>query len=219
MGYERRPGYVHILCWGIENKADVLQFVDYCTESGQSNSAGKCLSNVCNTGDYELTAPITPCDGTANSSRWCCGHDKDCCNSGAGVVLLEQVLGSVSSTVVSSSSIASATSTPSQTSAPPSATATNTGDSGSSDLGGGAIAGIVIGAVAGLALVAAALFFARRASRKKKLQDTMPLVPEVAYTPAMQELGPTVKYTHVQEMPGPPPGELQGDVPVHAHKP
>jgi hypothetical protein len=219
MGYERRPGYVHITSWGIENEADVLQFVDYCTESGQSNSAGKCLSNVCNTGNYELTAPITPCDGTSNSSKWCCGHNKDCCDSGAGVVLLEQVLGSVSSTVISPSSIASATLTSSQTSTSASATATNTGDSGSSGLGGGAIAGIVIGAVAGLALVAAALFFARRASRKKKPQDPAPLVPEVAYTPAMQELGPTVKYAHVQEMPGPPPGDLQGDVPVRAQKP
>lgn len=131
-------------------------------------------------------------------------------------------MGQVSSSVISSSSPAtSSTSTPTSLQASASATPTQTNrvDSGSTGLGGGAIAGIVIGAVAGLALLAAVLFFARRASRKKKVENPATPVAEVPYNPAMQELPPTVKYAHVQEMPGPPPGELQGDVPAHAHKP
>lgn len=81
----------------------------------------------------------------------------------------------------------------------------------------------MIGAIAGLVLIAAALFFARRASQKKKSKAAYEesAVAEVPYNPAMQELGPTVKYAHVQEMPGALPGELQGDMPagVQSQKP
>ncbi|KAJ8115058.1 hypothetical protein OPT61_g3204 [Boeremia exigua] len=172
-----------------------------------------------------LTARITPCDGTATSSRWCCGDTRGCCDSNSGVVLLEQVLGQVSSSVISSSSSRTLSSAPTPTSSqvaisgPP--TETSSASSDSSGLGGGAIAGIVVGAIAGLALVVAgALFFARRASRKRKLVEEAPAVAEVPYSPvSLQEMGPTVKYAHVQEMPGAPPGELQGDVPAQAHRP
>ncbi|KAH6633046.1 hypothetical protein C7974DRAFT_163792 [Boeremia exigua] len=206
-------------------------FIDYCTENGQSDSAGKCL-NVCPTASLELTAKITPCDGTATSSRWCCGDTRGCCNSNSGVVLLEQVLGQVSSSVISSSSPATSSSssvttpTPSTTSASAAPLDTGSTSTKSNGLSGGAIGGIVVGVVVGLALIAAALFFARKASRRKKAPYAAPdaaEVPyspaEVPYSPAMPELGSTVKYAHVQEMPGAPPSELHGDVPMHAHKP
>lgn len=211
------------------------QFVDYCTENGQKDEASKC-ANVCSTGNEELTAKITPCDGTKNSTKWCCGASTDCCSGDSSIkpVELAQILGAVSSSVVSSSASATspATSTASQTSASGAAsetpTAANTGSSRSKGLSGGAIAGIVVGALAGLALIAAALFFARRASRKKKTGYEAPPVAEhslpveaPAYSPGpgRQEMSSTVKYAHVAEMPGPPPSELQGDAPVHAPKP
>ncbi|KAJ4983949.1 hypothetical protein SVAN01_10570 [Stagonosporopsis vannaccii] len=238
LGYTRDECLPNGLCQNRittnEGQPVTTWFVDYCTEYGQADSAAKCL-NICPTASLELTAKITPCDGTATSSRWCCGDTRGCCNSNTGVVLLEQVLGQVSSSVISFSSSATspAASTPSSsqssTSAASSAAAsssptdTNNPNSASSGLGGGAIAGIVIGAIAGLALIAAALYFARRASQKKRsnTSDEAPTIAEVPYSPApaMQELGPTVKYAHVQEMPGAPPGELQGDMPAHVHKP
>ncbi|OSS50962.1 hypothetical protein B5807_04620 [Epicoccum nigrum] len=215
-------------------------FIDYCTENGQDGSEGKCI-NVCPFASQELTAKITPCDGTANSTEWCCGADTACCKSRSGVVKLDQVLGQVSSstsiqssTATSSASTASGTaigSTTSQASASASAGSAGTNESNASTsssskgLSGGAIAGIVIGAIAGIALIAAALFFARRASQKKRAANmgnvgnvgimTSQPVAEMPYSPGAQELPPTVKYAHVAEAPGSPPSELHGDVPTH----
>lgn len=211
------------------------QFIDYCTEGGQKDEATKC-ANVCSTGNQELTAKITPCDGTKNSTKWCCGASTDCCSGDSDVkpIELAQVLGAVSSSVVSASASAtsSATSSASQASASGAAsaapTAANTESSGSKGLSGGAIAGIVIGAIVGLALIAAVLFFARRASQKKKAGYEPPPgadhaqpaeAPAYSPGPERQEMSSTVKYAHVAEMPGPPPIELQGDAPVHALKP
>ena len=79
-----------------------------------------------------------------------------------------------------------------------------------------------------MALVAAALFFARRASHKKKAgygpppgaEHAQPVeAPAYSPGPGRQEMSSTVKYAHVAEMPGPPPIELQGDAPAHATKP
>lgn len=212
----------------------VYQFIDYCTENGQKDEATKC-ANVCSTGDEELTAKITPCDGTKNSTKWCCGASTDCCSGDSDVkpVELAQILGAVSSSVVSvsASATSSATSSSSQASASGVAsaapTAADTG-SGSKGLSGGAIAGIVVGALAGLALIAAALFFARRASQKKGAGYEAPSgaghaqpveAPAFSPGPERQEMSSTVKYAHVAEMPGPPPLELQGDAPVQAPKP
>lgn len=209
------------------------QFIDYCTEGGQADEATKC-ANVCSTGDQELTAKITPCDGTKNSTKWCCGASTDCCSGDGDVkpVELAQILGAVSSSVgsVSASATSSATSTGPQASASGAAssapTAATTENSGSKGLGGGAIAGIVIGALAGLGLIAAALFFARRASQTKKKAGYGPPpgaeharpVEAPAYSPGpeRQEMSSAIKYAHVAEMPGPPPLELQGDSPAQA---
>ncbi|KAF3050126.1 hypothetical protein E8E11_008274 [Didymella keratinophila] len=207
-------------------------FIDYCTEGGQADEATKC-ANVCSTGDQELTAKITPCDGTKNSTKWCCGASTDCCSGDSDTkpVELAQILGAVSSSVISVSAPAtsSATSSASQASATGAAsaapTAANTKNSGSKGLSGGAIAGIVVGALAGLALIAATLLFARRASQKKKAgygpppgaEHAQPVeAPAYSPGPERQEMSSTVKYAHVAEMPGPPPLELQGDPPAQA---
>lgn len=171
----------------------------------------------------DKTAPITPCDGTANSSRWCCGHDTDCCAEGLPYIPLQQILGRASSSVISStaSSTPTATATDSQTSWSVSPTETVNSSASSNKLSGGAIAGIVLGAVAGLALLAAAIFLARRTSRKKKAKNETWQVDETPNVPATQELDSAAKYAHVYELPGPPPGELQGDTPKpdHTQKP
>jgi hypothetical protein len=77
----------------------------------------------------------------------------------------------------------------------------------------------VIGAIAGIALIAAALFFARRASQKKRAANmgnmTSQPVAELPHSSAPHELPPTVKYAHVAEAPGAQPIELHGDVPSH----
>ena len=189
---------------------------------------------MCSTGDQELTAKITPCDGTKNSTKWCCGASTDCCSGNYDIkpVELAQILGAVSSSVISSSAsaISSFTSAASQTSVSASTTpnVVNANNSVSSSLSGGAIAGIVIGALAGLALIAAALLFLCSASRKKKAgyeappaADYSSLVeaPASSPSPGRQEMSSAVKYAHVAEMPGLPPSELQGDGPVHAPKP
>lgn len=211
------------------------QFIDYCTEGGQEDEATKC-ANVCSTGDQELTAKITPCDGTKNSTKWCCGASTDCCSGDSDIkpVELAQILGAVSSSVVSGSASATSSATPIASQASASGTASaapaaaNSESSGSKGLGGGAIAGIVVGALAGLALIAATLFFARRASQKKKAgygpppgtEHAQPLeAPAYSPGPERQEMSSTVKYAHVAEMPGPPPIELQGDAPAHVTKP
>lgn len=83
----------------------------------------------------------------------------------------------------------------------------------------------MIGAIAGIALIAAALFFARRASQKKRAANmgnmdnmgnmTSQPVAELPYSSAAHELPPTVKYAHVAEVSGAQPSELHGDVPTH----
>ncbi|KAF2994170.1 hypothetical protein E8E13_001256 [Curvularia kusanoi] len=214
------------------NERETTYWIDFCTEYGQNNATGKCL-DVCQRTDETKTNQITPCDGTANSTRWCCGQSNACCASNVDVVTLDQVLGQVSSSTSIQSSTATSSSSPtsSSTSAPPTPTASGkanasgianpgqgNGDSSSSGLGGGAIAGIAIGVIAGVALTAAALFFARRASQKKRAATVVSggsSVAELPYNQVPQEIGATTKYAYVAEVPGAPPSELYGGD-VHA---
>ena len=136
---------------------------------------------------------MTPCSrDQGDSDRWCCGDSTACCSSNVGVVMLAQVMGGiVSSSVPSginsasqtassalvSSNLNSASETtasilPTGTEALATASAAHEETEEGSGLPGGAIAGIVAGivagTVAGLALLAAAIFFARRASKYKR---------------------------------------------------
>ena len=75
-------------------------------------------------------------------------------------------------------------------------------------------------------MIAAALFFARRASQTKKkagygpppgVEHARPVeAPAYSPGPERQEMSSAIKYAHVAEMPGPPPLELQGDSPAQA---
>jgi hypothetical protein len=111
---------------------------------------------------------MTPCDNTANSTRWCCGTNKDCCAGDIGVETLAQTfLGAVATPTSALSSPASWTASATTSSTDPSTSSTGSADQSqaSSSLSGGAIAGIVIGAVAALVLIGAAWFFIARRRR------------------------------------------------------
>ncbi|OAL48511.1 hypothetical protein IQ07DRAFT_571266 [Pyrenochaeta sp. DS3sAY3a] len=165
-------------------------WVEYCTDS--NITSGNCL-NVCDqvrTGAG--TSELTPCDGRADSERWCCGNSTACCgNSTAccgtniGVVRLAPIFGGLlSSRIAGSSTTETASPTKSSTSATVSTSGTGTTSSFpspstvNSGLSDGAIAGIVIGAVAGVTLLAAVIFFWKR-SAKYKEQASMPHYAEV----------------------------------------
>ena len=151
--------------------------------------------NFCQ-GKQDITPRLSPCDGTANSSAWCCGETADCCQTGNGVITLQQVFGRLSSTVSSTLSLTTTTTT---------STTGSSSDPGvqrPNKIGAGEIAGITIGAVAGLAMVVAAVFLIRKTSRKKQAVHVQPSFAEAPHGAAMHEMGPTTKYTHVRELPG-----------------
>lgn len=127
---------------------------------------------------------MTPCDDTANSTRWCCGTNKDCCAGDIGVETLAQTfLGAIAT----STSVLSlpASSTASIATSPTSLSFSSTGlanqSQQSTTLSGGAIAGIVIGVVAGLALIGAAWFLIAR--RRRSAGPPPPAYAEEAHHP------------------------------------
>ena len=151
---------------------------------------------------------MTPCDDTANSTRWCCGDNKDCCAGDIGFETLAQTLlgdlgsattiSSSSMTVSASSSTAVASSSTSGTSGTSTSSTSTSGTSApqteesSTSLSGGAIAGIVVGAIAGIALIGAAWFLlARRRRRSDRLAP--PMYVEAGYQTDAQK---TI-YAHV----------------------
>ncbi|KAF2633885.1 hypothetical protein BU25DRAFT_486881 [Macroventuria anomochaeta] len=136
-----------------------------CTVKGWKN--GSCLS-VCLSNSASSNVLMTPCDDTANSTRWCCGTNKDCCAGDIGVEILAQTfLGMVATSTSALSSSATATASGSTSApTPTSSSSTVARNSGaSSSLSGGATAGIIIGALAGIMLVGAAWFFIARRRR------------------------------------------------------
>lgn len=133
-----------------------------------------CLFGIFDQPQASSNVRMTPCDDTANSTRWCCGTNKDCCAGDVGVETLAQTfLGAIAtSTSALSLSVSSTASTSPSISAPISSadpSSSNTGSTNqstkSSSLSGGAIAGIVIGALAGIALIGATWFIIARRRR------------------------------------------------------
>ena len=216
-----------------------LQWVDFCTDSNVSG--GNCLDVCHETKNAFGNTALVPCDGTATSDRWCCGGTNACCTSNVGVVLLAQVLGGTivnSSTATSSATTlssaassnaattrsstspvsAGASTTPTSTDAAAGSNSSSSSSSGSgSKLSGGAIAGIVIGALAGVALLAAAIFFARRATMWKKKASAVPetgAVPPYTHmtgygSAAAYDTPTSDKYAHAHQ------GEMYGSAPAH----
>jgi len=103
---------------------------------------------------------MSSCDGPATSERWCCGDSTDRCSTNLGVVTLKQVFQATLSGYAIASSDASAT-----TSEP----AASVGDpaSHSGEVNGGVIAGAVVRATIGLAVLLAIVCISRRRSLRK----------------------------------------------------
>ena len=146
---------------------------------------------------------MTPCDGTANSTRWCCGDNKDCCAGDIGFESLAQTFlgdfssaattSSSSTTVSASSSTGVASSSTSSTSGTPtSGTSAPQTEETSTSLSGGAIAGIVVGAIAGIALIGAAWFLLAR-RRRRSDNPAPPMYAENGYPTDAQK----TSYAHV----------------------
>ncbi|KAH8690731.1 hypothetical protein BGW36DRAFT_364297 [Talaromyces proteolyticus] len=154
-----------------ENGTTVMNigyFRDSCTTTDWKN--GGCL-NICTeqtnpkNGSSTGFVQVTPCDGTANSTTWCCGKDNSCCDTPAAVTIA-QTLAAQTSTVASIST-ASATSNPttthSHTSTQTTTSSSTPSSSASSGLSDGAKAGIGVGVGVGvIAIFAVAFFFVRR---------------------------------------------------------
>jgi hypothetical protein len=99
-----------------EDQTDAQKYIDFCTDYSQPNNPRKC-SKFCQ-GKQDITPRLPPCDGTANSSIWCCGEATDCCQPGDRVITLEQVLGRLSSSGASPLPTTTAISTAGSSSSP-----------------------------------------------------------------------------------------------------
>jgi hypothetical protein len=120
------------------------------------------------------THEMTPCDGTANSTTWCCGNSASCCETLP--ITIAAKFGVIPSTSTSSATATPSTSAASQT-ASSSVPATSSGTSGSQNshsLSGGGIAGVVIGAIAGTALICTAVFLCIGKKRNSRAANTEP---------------------------------------------
>ncbi|KAF1846992.1 uncharacterized protein K460DRAFT_413805 [Cucurbitaria berberidis CBS 394.84] len=194
-------------------------WANFCTSSGIE--FGKCITACRSTKDKYGHTQLTPCTGKADSDRWCCGaNNPTCCADESRVVRLAQVLGgALSSSMVSSSVVSSASATASSVSgAAPSTTATSVAPGQTekkTKLSGGAIAGIVLGAIAGLTILAG-IFVAQRARYKNKASTsgtsnhvetpTNPYIPQEYVGPGPE--GYATQYAPPAELPPVSPREL-----------
>jgi hypothetical protein len=123
---------------------------------------------------------VTPCDGTANSSIWCCGGSDSCCAPDSTVpryTIARVFAASVSATsspVASSSSWTSIASGTTATLSTSNSATASANDNPSSDggLSTGAKAGVGIGAAVGaLALIGLGMFITKALQWRKKLRE------------------------------------------------
>jgi hypothetical protein len=115
-------------------------------------------------------APMTPCDGTAESETWCCGYTTDCCGTD-DEINIASLLDTTSS--VSSSSTPTPTPSRSQDSAVDQPTQTPETPPPPPSLSTGAKAGIGVGAGAGGVLVIGVLvlLFLRRRRQQRQQRE------------------------------------------------
>ncbi|KAH7070781.1 hypothetical protein BKA63DRAFT_84333 [Paraphoma chrysanthemicola] len=204
---------------------------NFCTEKDVTSS--KCL-NLCPSSRLDFGhARLTPCNGRADSERWCCGTSIDCCASN-GVISLAQVLGGAlsSSTATSAtpttipisrtasssarSSLASESARGAEAAATSNSSLSNQGDR-KTGLSTGAIVGIAVGVVAGVVLLGAAIFFTQRAKTYKQKATASNLAEaSQGQAPCYEAQGQEVvaekdAYAYRSELPGAPPAELHAE--------
>jgi hypothetical protein len=193
--------------------------VDFCTDQ---NVASKNCINVCPQRYTSGNVRLTPCNGKADSERWCCGEKTDCCNTNE-VVLLAQVLGgTLSSSASSSASGATASGASTSISAPTSSTTSSRSSPGQdingkftekSGISAGAIVGIIVGVLAAVALLATAIFLMRRARK-----TPAPYVAEAPDNPPQYQYQSVAAekdaYAYRSELPQSPPAELSSEMPT-----
>ncbi|KAL3476648.1 hypothetical protein BJX99DRAFT_258195 [Aspergillus californicus] len=111
------------------------------------------------------TAQITPCDGTDNSTEWCCGlNATDCCGTSDAITIAPVLAALATPTPSSSSTATSSTASPTTYPEPD----TQFSSSSSNGLSTGAKAGIGAGVGAGgIAIIGALLYFWLRRRKAK----------------------------------------------------
>lgn len=108
---------------------------------------------------------MTSCDGTANSTTWCCGDNASCCNTSSAITIAQK-LGEHTST---STSHLIPSSTPTSLISNPTSTSTSSSSS-SSQLSGGVIAGIAVGSVLGAIAFLTIAYFSFVRQKKKRIR-------------------------------------------------
>ncbi|KAF1954979.1 hypothetical protein CC80DRAFT_594624 [Byssothecium circinans] len=153
-------------------------WLNFCTD--KDITSGKCLDVCRETRNDGGGSPMTPCDGTNTSTRWCCGTSTTCCTNNFGVVELPQsfigrAISSTSSTApspTSANSISPGVTSPSQTA--PSAQNPTPDQKQNTGLQSGVKAGIGIGIAVGVFALIGGIWFVRKAMawrKKAKAQD------------------------------------------------
>lgn len=146
---------------------------------------------------------MTPCDGTANSTTWCCGDSRYCCGTSSAVTIA-QVLSPATSSPASTST--SGIATPSTS--PSASSGSNSG------LSTGAKAGVGVGvAVGALSIILALVWFFLRRRKTGDVVDKEWKAPDPQPSPSP---APTPGFYGVYEVAGSQTerSELAGTKPV-----
>ena len=153
-------------------------WLNFCTNKDVTSS--DCLDICRDSRDDTGAAQLTPCDGTRNSTRWCCGNSLSCCKSNDGYVELPQEFhGAISTSKPSPASPSASSSASSAPKSSASSTGFQVAQSQGKELSAGAKAGIAVGIVAAVLVALAAGYFARQAQRYKKEASTLKATNEL----------------------------------------
>ncbi|KAI9932359.1 hypothetical protein AWENTII_010714 [Aspergillus wentii] len=181
---------------------------------------GDCL-NVCtrytNSGiTDDSRVRITPCDGTANSKKWCCGLDRSCCDTGDAFEIAATFTPGATTSATSTATSSTAPSTTTSGSGVITGTSTTEPQpDSSSGLSTGAKAGLGVGVAVGAITVLAILaLFLRRLNKKSKTPGLLAdPEPEPAWQPVKHphEFDSSTVVHEVAGGPGHETHELSGE--------
>lgn len=158
---------------------------------------------------------MTPCDGTANSSTWCCGSSSSCCGTNDAISIAQTLGSGLATTTTTTPSIRTIIPTTIATGASTSQTPASTSSSfssPSSGLSSGAKAGISVGVALGsigIITTTLGLFLIRRRKTRKGIEERIPQPSNIdavpnKYTFAVPQEKPHDPIDNVRELPGMP---------------